>query len=297
MQTRLFLKNTCAPVADTEKLYSAEIPGRGNPSHRTFLLRGPPADQDPCEDVATHRWEDLGHVSGMRTDQWSIDATFFNLDGALYMVYAGSPLGQSLATFHESRLFIVRMANPTQVATAPPVEISRSEHRWEWEGDTGVNEGPEWLEAPDGSWKGIVYSAGGTWTQNYKMVLLQYLGGDPQHPGSWRKGNKPFLVSARGYHGPFSPGHGNFVTLGDETLAVFHATNSPTDGMENRIARCQRVAWTKDGPFMDNHVGIKVANVEEFQSGPDPGRHKERKNAKDMFRNFKAGYKYWTSGW
>ena len=48
---------------------------------------------------------------------------------------------------------------------------------------------------------------------------------------------------------------------------------------------------------MDSHVGIKVANVEEFHSGPNPKRIRERKNAKDVFRNFKAGYKYWTSGW
>lgn len=186
-------------------LYCAETPGQGNPSHRLFLLGGPPAHEDPCSDFLSPgcQWEDLGHIQGMLRDQWAIDGTFFILNGDLYMVYAGSELGVNLATFNESRLFIVRMKDPTTVATTPPVCISSPTHAWEWEGNTGINEGPEWLEAPDGRWKGIVFSAGGSWCQNYKMVVLQYLGGDPLLPYSWRKQGRPLCTSGRGMHGPF----------------------------------------------------------------------------------------------
>lgn len=231
----------------------------------------------------------------MLRDQWAIDGTFFVLNGALYMVYAGSELGVNLATFNESKLYIVRMRDPTTVATAPPVCISSPIHAWEWEGNTGINEGPEWLEASDGHWKGIVYSAGGSWCQNYKMVVLHYLGGDPLHPSSWRKEGKPLCVSAKGLHGPFGPGHGNFVTLGAETLAIFHATDDPNDGWENRRARCQRVGWTRGGPFMDGHVGVCVEGVQAFAQGPT--QSEKRHDAKEVWRDVKAGYKKYTSGW
>ena len=264
-----------------------------------FLLGGPPADHDPCQDFAsTGAWTDYGHIRGMLTEQWAIDGTFFTLPGgALYMVYAGSEFGANLDTFHESRLFIVRMrdGDPTTVASTPPVEISRPTHAWEWEGNTGVNEGPEWLESPDGAWKGIIFSAGGSWCQNYKMVKLQYLGGDPLHPGSWRKEGRPFCASAKSMRGPFGPGHGNFVNLGQETLAVFHATDNPNDGWENRKARCQRVLWTREGPTMDGHVGICVDGIQAFQAGPS--KAEKRHSAKEMFGDIKAGYKKYTSGW
>ena len=49
--------------------------------------------------------------------------------------------------------------------------------------------------------------------------------------------------------GPYGPGHGSFVSIGPrESVAVFHATDAPTDGWENRKARCQRVVWTPNGP-------------------------------------------------
>ena len=277
-------------------LYCAETPGQGNPSHRLFLLGGPPSHEDPCSDFFSPgcQWQDLGHVQGMLRDQWAIDGTFFTLDGALYMVYAGSAPGAELATFNASHLFIARMHDPTLVATAPAVCISSPTHAWEWEGNTGINEGPEWLESPDGSWKGLIFSAGGSWCQNYKMVSLAYLGGDPLHPSSWRKGGKPLCTSARGMHGPFGPGHGNFVTLGGETLAIFHATDNPDDGWENRRARCQRVAWTKDGPFMDEHVGVCVDSVQAFSEMPSKDR---KSDAKGVWKDVKAGYKKYTHGW
>ena len=247
-------------------------------------------------DVATGAWQDLGHVQGMLRDQWAIDGTFFNINNALHMVYAGSELGADLATFNESKLYIVRMRDPTTVATSPPVQISTPTHDWEWEGNTGVNEGPEWLEAPDGSWRGLVFSAGGSWCQNYKMVLLHYNGGDPLHPSSWRKERQPFCTSAKGLHGPFGPGHGNFINVKGETYACFHATDNPNDGWENRKGRCQRVQWTREGPSMDRHVGVCVEGMQAFNTGPSASE-RHRSDAKEIWHDVKAGYKKYTSGW
>jgi GH43 family beta-xylosidase len=280
-------------------LFAAEDPAIGNPSHRMFLLRGPPATKDPCRDLKTGAWQEVGHVNGMRSDQWAIDGTYFHLNNTLYMVYAGSPLGQDTHKFKDSCLYIIRMRDPANVDMPgmDPVMLSFPEHAWEREGATGINEGPQWLEAPDGHWKGIIYSGGGSWCQNYKMIVLHYRGGEPLDPRSWEKKKKPLCVSAKSVHGPFGPGHGNFVNLDNETLAVFHATDGPTEGWANRKARLQRVAWTHDGPYMGGHAGVRVADMNAFHALEGPAGGPEKKGAKEIMMDLKAGYKKYTSGW
>ena len=149
-----------------------------------------------------------------------------------------------------------------------PAVISRPEHDWEFtmglHGRHGINEGPQFLRSPPslddgGGWTGLVYSCGGSWTSEYKMATLRYVGGDPLRGDSWRKGAEP-LMAAREPMGPWGPGHGSFVHLGGGNgegdtaggmLAVFHATDKPTDGWVNRKARVQRVSFTADGPFSE----------------------------------------------
>ncbi|KAI9710373.1 MAG: hypothetical protein M1820_002868 [Bogoriella megaspora] len=278
-------------------LFAAEDPAIGNPSHRMFILRGPPTTEDPCHDFREGKWEDLGHVKGMRADQWAIDGTYFTLDNCLYMVYAGSPLGADTHKFRDSWLYIIRMKDPatTMMGSMDPVMISAPTHSWEREGDQGINEGPEWLESPDGGWKGIVYSGGGSWCQNYKMIMLRYLGGDPLNPQSWWKDTNPLCVSGKSVHGPFGPGHGNFLNIGNETFAIFHATDKPDEGWANRRARLQRVAWTRNGPYMGGRAGERVADIQAFEMGPS--KVKEKKGAKEVLHDLKAGYKKYTSGW
>ena len=147
-----------------------------------------------------------------------------------------------------------------------PAVISRPDREWEFtmglHGRHGVNEGPQFLRSPDGGWMGLVYSCGGSWTAEYKMATLRYLGGDPLDPASWRKSAAP-LVETRDPLGPWGPGHGSFLDLssgdgesggagarnGGNVVAVFHATDNPTDGWVGRRARVQRVMFTPDGPF------------------------------------------------
>ncbi|KAK9777539.1 hypothetical protein SCAR479_05932 [Seiridium cardinale] len=233
--------------------YAAANPARGSGSHRMFVLGGPPADEDPAQG----QWEFLGRIHGM-PDQWAIDGTILELSGELYLVYSGWPLDDHGHSDLTQQLFILKLDDPTIVGSHP-VMISAPEHPWEFTTDDngahGINEGPQFLESPSGKWKGIVYSAAGSWTHEYKLAVLHYNGGDPLNPRSWPKSQQPLLQASGHNSGPWGPGHGNFLALGDDMVCVFHATDEQDDGWENRKARCQKVAFTDHGPYMGHYCG------------------------------------------
>jgi GH43 family beta-xylosidase len=228
--------------------YAAAHPTHGNKSHRMYVLGGPPATEDPGEG----QWEFLGRIHGM-PDHWAIDGTIVELNQNLYFIYSGWPLDDASESDLIQQIFIMKLSDPTTAASKPSI-ISAPELPWEFtrdeKGEHGINEGPQFLESPDKSWRGIVYSCGGSWTSEYKMAVLHYNHGDPLDPRSWPKGQEPLLRAYRYGQGPWGPGHGSFVALGEETLCIFHGTDSPTDGWANRKARCQRVVFTESGPFM-----------------------------------------------
>ncbi|ORY54562.1 glycosyl hydrolase [Pseudomassariella vexata] len=233
--------------------YAAAHPAQGNRSHRMYVLGGPPSTENPTEG----QWEFLGRIHGMH-DHWAIDGTVFELNHELFMVYSGWPLDNHHESDLIQQLFIMKLEHPT-TAGSPPVVISAPELPWEFTHDHvgahGINEGPQFLESLDGSWRGIVYSCAGSWTHEYKMAVLHYNGGDPLDPRAWPKGQDPLIQAELQGQGPWGPGHGNFLNLGGDTVCVFHATDHMTDGWNNRRARCQQVTFTESGPYMGLFLG------------------------------------------
>lgn len=238
------------------------------------LLGGPPANGDPSDE---HGWEFLGPVRGL-INTWAIDGTYLVLNGNLYTVYSGWPLDNPGESDKYQYLYIQHMANPG-LADSEAVVISRPECNWEkchdGGGEHGINEGPQWLTSPDGSWAGIVYSASGSWTNEYKMGILRYNGGDPLNAGSWVKQDAPLIQTAPGGRGPWGPGHGSFINLGGEVVGIYHATDSPTDGWENRKARVQRVNFTQNGPSMGGCCGPLTNNMQVFMGEQPPPQQQE----------------------
>ncbi|KAF2006283.1 glycoside hydrolase family 43 protein [Amniculicola lignicola CBS 123094] len=252
--------------------FAADDPSIGNRSHRMYVLSGPPSHEPPLNPSS---WTYHGPLSGMPPTQWAIDGTILTLHNTLYFVYSGWPLSNG-TTHDESKqeIYITEMSSPTQ-CIGHPTRISTPDHQWEYSGNSGINEGPQVLTSPDGRWLGLAFSCAGSWTHQYKMSVLQYVGGNPVSEAAWQKWNSPLLQARKDDKPPYGPGHGNFVAVngpaGQEVWGVFHATDGKT-GWEGRRARVMRVGWGAGGPFMGRgECGDCSADVGAFLYGGQMG--------------------------
>ncbi|KAF2013888.1 glycoside hydrolase family 43 protein [Aaosphaeria arxii CBS 175.79] len=246
--------------------FAAAHPAFGNRTHRMYVLEGPSASESPLDAA---KWKFHSKLHGMRDDQWAIDGTAITLQGTMYFVYSGWPIGETLSA-SKQEIFIMKMESPTKVI-APPVRISSPDYQWEYSGKSGINEGPQFLSSPDGRWTGIAYSCAGSWTSEYKMNVLHFSGGNPLNADHWKKWSRPLLASNKNNTPPYGPGHGNFVLVNGqstpEVWGCFHATDEKT-GWEGRRARVMRVGWSDAGPYMgDGECGRCSGDVDHFLYG------------------------------
>ncbi|ELQ42007.1 alpha-N-arabinofuranosidase 2 [Pyricularia oryzae] len=224
-------------------------PGVGNPGHRTTVLRCAAGQNDP---MAAADWEFLGPLRGM-PDQWAIDATVFSPDRtaqSLYCCWSGWPPGDRSDT--QQDLFLIRMRSPEEAMPETLVCISQATLPWERPdgGRRGVNEGPTWVDIA-GVFRGIVYSAHGSWTSEYRLALLALVGPNPLDPAAWVKRPTPLLVSHRECPGPYGPGHASFLPnpLNYQSVyCIYHATAEYGQGWANRKARVLELGAACFGP-------------------------------------------------
>lgn len=169
-----------------------------------YALQGPASSVDPMDPAATFTFE--GQIRNL-PDQWAIDGTVFTIDNQLYMVYSGWPLHATGNLLQQ--LFITKMINPVTADPSGSSMIATPTYDWEkFQDGNGlheINEGPAWLEL--NGFKGIVFSAGASWTSGYQLGILQYLGGDPLQISSWKKSPQPLLSNNPDGQGPYGPGH------------------------------------------------------------------------------------------
>jgi GH43 family beta-xylosidase len=170
------------------------------------------------------------------TDDRSIDPSILQLNGSLYLLFAGR-------TGTEQRVYIAPMENPWTLA-GDRVLLSAPTYSWEQVG-RNVNQGPVALQ--HGGKTLVVYSASYCGSPGYSLGMLTYVGDDPLRPGSWAKSPTPVFA---GTDGVFSPGHNTFFKSpdGSEDWIVYHATDSPGGSCDmGRSPRIQKFTWNSDG--------------------------------------------------
>lgn len=201
-----------------------------NENHRMYVLEGGADPQMPFALKA--KLADDG-------DRWAIDGTVLATEQGKYLVWSGW-VGSSNV---RQSLYVARLANPWTLA-GDRVRISTPERPWELNGRPLVNEGPAVLHGRDGRLF-VVYSASGSWTDDYCLGLLELAGDDPLRPACWVKSREAvFTRSAQ----VFGPGHPSFVRSPDdaEDWIVYHAARRRGSGWD-RDVRMQRFGWTADG--------------------------------------------------
>jgi Glycosyl hydrolases family 43 len=124
------------------------------------------------------------------------------------------------------------------------VEISRPTEAWEQIGTPQVNEGPEVLV--HGGKAHIVYSASGSWTDDYALGMLTAdLNGDLLDPKAWHKHPEPVFAKNGDV---FGPGHASFTKSpdGKQDWIVYHAAKFSGGGWDRNV-RIQPFGWNEDG--------------------------------------------------
>ncbi|KZV82792.1 Arabinanase/levansucrase/invertase [Exidia glandulosa HHB12029] len=229
-------------------IYVAIQTTKENASHRMFVLKGTSDDpQQPFKMVGKITSPD---------DNWAIDGTVmqYKPNGALYFIWSG---WKDTKSGNEQNLYIAKMCGPTKICS-DRVLLHEPKQKWQRSGSSGVNEGPEILVHGDRTF--LVYSAAGSWTDNYCLALMGIDGGkDPMSPKNWwRLDDRPVMSSS---DTALAPGHASFTTDRKGTpYVVYHAVDHKGAGWSGRTIRTQSFKWNKDGsPWFPQPVGFNTS--------------------------------------
>lgn len=206
-----------------------------NAAHRMYCLKG--TSQDP-----TDPFEMVGQVTDS-TNKWAIDGTVFKYKNELYTVWSGWP-GDSDGV---QNLYIAHMSNPWTIDSAR-VMISTPSLAYERRATNpcAVNEGPAVLVRGDRII--VVYSANGSWSDDYLLTAVYCEGKNLMISRAWTKLESPLLEKATRAYGP---GHCSFTTAEDGSLWVlYHANIRSGSGWQGRSVRIQPVEWKNDLPYL-----------------------------------------------
>ncbi len=185
-------------------------------NHQLYVLENENAD--PFEEEFSFK----ERISTDKDNNWAIDASLFEYNEELYMVWSG---WQTRRIDTETQcIYIAKMQNPWTLASER-VLISKPELEWErhyinesgWTPDYKifVNEGPQPLKSPNGKYIHIAYSASGVWTPYYALgMLTATVGSDLLDPESWVKSQEP-VFSQSPENGVYGSGHNSFFKSPD----------------------------------------------------------------------------------
>lgn len=218
-----------------------------NENHRMYCL-GATTD-DP-----TGRYEMIGKISDA-SDKWAIDGTVLQHSGECYFIWSGWEGDENVA----QNLYIARMRSPAEIE-GERICLSVPEYDWEKRGSGNglptINEGPAILQRDGATY--LVYSAAGSWCDDYCLGMLTLVGDDPTDPASWVKSATPVFSKAEGAYGP---GHCCFTTSpdGTEDYMVYHANQVSGTGWSGRSLRMQKVNRVDGNPVFGEPAKVGEA--------------------------------------
>lgn len=195
-----------------------------NENHRMYALEA---------DHPLGPYREVGKICDPDHDTWAIDMTVLQHDGGLFAVWSG---WEGENDGFPQNLYIAPMSDPWTICGERRL-IARPERGWEMS-VAPINEGPQVIRNTEQDKLFIVYSADASWTQAYKMGLLEWVGGDVTRPDSWRKLPRPFFTGG---------GHGCFIETDIGRRMVYHRKMSADPGWGDREIRSKPFGWDADG--------------------------------------------------
>jgi GH43 family beta-xylosidase len=199
-----------------------------NFNHRMYVLKG--TTQNPQAP-----FEMVGKITDP-TDKWAIDGTILSKDGKNYFIWSGWEGDENVA----QNIYIAEMESPTKIK-GERVLISTPTEEWEKRGCVDglptINEGP--VAITENGVTAIIYSASGSWCDDYCLGQLTFTGGDVMDRNNWKKESAPVFSKKEGC---FGPGHCSFVRDQDgELWIIYHAnlvSGTSWDGRSVHADKC-----------------------------------------------------------
>lgn len=213
-------------------------------------------------------WEDMGMlftgddykdgiVPTAENTSYAIDLGVFKLNGQLYAVWSGNPVGSG-----DQWLYIASMSNPYTISSSRVV-ISKPDKSWELYSGK-VNEGPAFLKNKEKGKFFVVYSCNGSWTKHYRLgyVELSDTTANLLQTSNWRKSAREVFTrcdNTADVDGVNGVGHCSFTKSpdGSEDWIVYHVKNrNDNTWSSGRSTFIQKFTWNDDGtPNFGDPVG------------------------------------------
>lgn len=209
-----------------------------NFNHRMYVL-------ECTGDEPTDSFKMLGKITD-ESDKWAIDGTVLQYGGECYFIWSGWEGDVNI----RQMIYIAHMSSPSTI-DSERVLLSRPEYKWERLGGAPlINEGPAALVK--GDTVHIIYSASGSWCDDYCLGKLTFRGGDILDPESWTKSEEPLFSKTDKV---FGPGHCSFTDVDNgtpegETWVIFHANLVSGSSWGGRSVWIQPVEWNRDEPVL-----------------------------------------------
>lgn len=202
-----------------------------NETHRMYVLKG--TTQDP-----TDPFEYVGQITDP-TNKWAIDGTVMELNGELYFIWSGWEGDVNVA----QNIYVAHMSDPCTI-DSERVCLSVPTYAWEKKGEPHVNEGPAVLQRDGRTF--VIYSASGSWTNEYCLGMLTLVGEDPLNPAHWEKAAEPVFRKRAGVC--YGPGHCSFTTALDGSVwMVYHGNLQSGTGWDGRSVWIAPVTFDENG--------------------------------------------------